>query len=501
MQSSFKRGIIVGIGFILQITLTVLVYRYLVGYLKIIELFYRGFSLVIVLYIIKNSTRLSKDVPWIIIICLAPIIGTILLFVLGRNYNNSKLMKAIRKSIKNSYKYLKLNPRITNEIEREGLDQLKYIQDTAKFPVSKNNDISYYSMGDKVYPEMLKELRKAEKFIFIEYFLIGKGKMWNSILEILVDKVKQGVDVRIIYDDIGSIRTLSTRYPKELESYGIKCIQFNKVNPLAGIIMNNRDHRKMMIIDGRVVFSGGINLSDEYINLKERFGKWKDNGIKITGDAVWNFTVMFLSMWNANKVVDKDYTKYKYDFKSKSNNESYVVPYGDNPLDEEVVGEDIYLNIINQAKKKLYIFTPYLIIDNNMINSLVLAAKRGVDVRIVVPSIPDKKAVYLLTKSYFNNLRRGGVKIYTYTPGFIHSKVFLCDDKIATVGTINLDYRSLYLHFECGVYIMNHRCIREIRKDFDNTFLESHKVTKKDIKVGFLNNLWQAVLRMFAPLL
>ena len=325
--------------------------------------------------------------------------------------------------------------------------------------------------------------------------------IYHFTTEILIEKVRKGVDIRIIYDDIGSLRALSSNFPKELESFGIKCIQFNKVNPLAGIIMNNRDHRKMMIIDGRVVFSGGINLSDEYINLKERFGKWKDNGIKITGDAVWNFTVMFLSMWNAYRKDDKDYTIFKYDFKNKQNNNSYVVPYGDNPLDNEVIGEDIYLNIINQSKKSLYIFTPYLIIDNNMINSLVLAAKRGVDVRIVVPSIPDKKAVYLLTKSYFNNLRRGGVKIYKYNPGFIHSKVFLCDDKIATVGTINLDYRSLYLHFECGVYIMNHKCIKEIRKDFENTFLESHKVTKKDIKVGFLTNLWQAVLRMFAPLL
>ena len=210
---------------------------------------------------------------------------------------------------------------------------------------------------------------------------------------------------------------------------------------------------------------------------------------------------MFLSMWNAYKVEDRDYFKYKYDFKHKPNNDSFVAPYGDNPLDDEIVGEDVYLNIINQAKKSLYIFTPYLIIDNIMINSLVLAAKRGVDVRIVVPSIPDKKAVYLLTKSYFNNLRRGGVKIYTYTPGFIHSKVFLCDDKIATVGTINLDYRSLYLHFECGVYIMNHKCLKEIKKDFEGALRESHRVTKKDTKVGFIKNLGQAILRMFAPLM
>ena len=501
MNSSLKRGVIVGIGFILQVVLTVLIYRYLVGYLKIIELIYLVISLVIVLFIIKNSTRLSKDVPWIIIICLAPIVGTILLFVLGRNYNNSKLMKSIKRSINNSYKYLEPNNKVTREIKKNGLDQLNYIQENGKYLVSKNNDIEYYPMGDKVYPEMIAELKKATKFIFIEYFIISKGKMWNSIQEILIEKAKKGVDVRVLYDDVGSLKALSSDFPKELAAHGIKCIQFNRVNPLAGIIMNNRDHRKMMIIDGRVVFSGGINLSDEYINLKQRFGRWKDNGIKITGDAVWNFTVMFLSIWNSYTKEDKDYYKFKYDFSDKKENNSYVVSYGDNPLDDEVVSEDIYLNIINQAKDYLYIYTPYLIIDNQMINSLCLAAKRGVDVRIIVPSIPDKKLVYTLTTSYFNNLMKGGVKIYKYNPGFVHSKVFLCDDIISTVGTINLDFRSLYLHFECGVYIMNHKCLKEIKKDFEGALRESHRVTKKDTKVGFIKNLGQAILRMFAPLM
>ena len=462
MNSSLKRGVIVGIGFILQVVLTVLIYRYLVGYLKIIELIYLVISLVIVLFIIKNSTRLSKDVPWIIIICLAPIVGTILLFVLGRNYNNSKLMKSIKRSINNSYKYLEPNNKVTREIKKNGLDQLNYIQENGKYPVSKNNDIEYYPMGDKVYPEMIAELKKATKFIFIEYFIISKGKMWNSIQEILIEKAKKGVDVRVLYDDVGSLKALSSDFPKELAAHGIKCIQFNRVNPLAGIIMNNRDHRKMMIIDGRVVFSGGINLSDEYINLKQRFGRWKDNGIKITGDAVWNFTVMFLSIWNSYTKEDKDYYKFKYDFSDKKENNSYVVSYGDNPLDDEVVSEDIYLK---------------------------------------VPSIPDKKLVYTLTTSYFNNLMKGGVKIYKYNPGFVHSKVFLCDDIISTVGTINLDFRSLYLHFECGVYIMNHKCLKEIKKDFEGALRESHRVTKKDTKVGFIKNLGQAILRMFAPLM
>ena len=370
------------------------------------------------------------------------------------------------------------------------------------FPVTKNNNINYYKLGEIAYPEMLKELKNAKKFIFLEYFIIKNGTMWSEILKILEEKAKEGLDVRLIYDDMGCIALLPTSYPKQMEEKGIKCIAFNKLNPFLGVIMNNRDHRKMMIIDGKTVFSGGMNLADEYINLEHPYGKWKDNGIKITGEAVWNFTIMFLNMWNSYRKDDEDYKKYKYDF-SKENLEQngYTIPYGETPLDNEIVGENVYLNIINQAQKYVYIMTPYLIIDTDMINSLILAAKRGVDVRIVVPGIPDKKIVYSLTTSYFETLIKNGVKIYKYTPGFVHSKVFVSDDNIATVGTINLDYRSLYLHFECGVFMQDVEEIKNVKKDLVDTIEESHFVSKKEAMPKLLKSVWQAVLRLFAPLM
>lgn len=264
--------------------------------------------------------------------------------------------------------------------------------------------------------------------------------------------------------------------------------------------MNNRDHRKMTIIDGKVAFSGGVNLSDEYININSRLGIWKDNGIKITGNAVWNLTVMFLTLWNANTAYDKDITKFKYEFKNRKDNKGYVIPYGVAPLHRDLIGEDVYINIINSAKDYVYIMTPYLIIDTDMVNALTRAAKRGVDVRIIVPGIPDKKVVYTQTTSFFKVLHDSGVKIYKFTKGFVHSKVFVSDDVRAVVGTINMDYRSLYLHFENGIYIEEDKVIKDIYKDFEETFRESQKLEDKDVKAGFIKSLWQALLRLFAPL-
>ena len=264
--------------------------------------------------------------------------------------------------------------------------------------------------------------------------------------------------------------------------------------------MNNRDHRKMTIIDGKVAFSGGVNLSDEYINVNSRLGVWKDNGIKIVGDAIWNLTVMFLTLWNANINEDEDITKFKYTFENRNKNNGYVVPYGVAPLHKDLIGEDVYINMINSAKSYLYIMTPYLIIDEDMVNALSRAAKRGVDVRIIVPGIPDKKIVYTQTCSFFKVLHDNGVKIYKYTKGFVHSKVFLSDDIRAVVGTINMDYRSLYLHFENGIYMENVDEIKKIVKDFENTFKDSKKLEDEDVKVNFFKGLWQAILRLLAPL-
>ena len=265
--------------------------------------------------------------------------------------------------------------------------------------------------------------------------------------------------------------------------------------------MNNRDHRKILVIDGKVAFSGGINIADEYINEKVKYGHWKDNGIKVSGDAVWNYTVMFLTIWNAFKKTDSNYEKYKYKYPKSKEHKGYVIPYGETPLDQEVTGQNIYLNIINQANDYVYICTPYLIIDTDMINALTLAAKRGVDVRIIIPGIPDKKIVYSLSESYIEPLVKYGVKVYRYTPGFVHSKMFLADDNIATVGTINLDYRSLYLHFECGLYLEKVKCIKEIKNDMIDTLDKSKEVSRKEARPPFLKAVRQAILRLVAPLM
>lgn len=501
MKMAIKRCIIVGLGVILQICISLSILLFLGKYLAIIELLYRVFSILLVLAIIKESKNLSIDLPWIIIIMLFPIVGALLYVVIGRNLHKSKILKIINSHIEESKKYLEQDKKIKEEIEKDSRDKLKYISDYVGFPVSKKNKLKYYPLGELAYENMLEELKKAKEFIFLEYFIINHGIMWQSILDILEQKAKQGLDIRVMYDDLGSVAMLPSNYPKILEQKGIKCIAFNELKPFLGVFMNNRDHRKMMIIDGKTVFSGGINLSDEYININSAYGHWKDNGIMIKGEAVWNFTIMFLSMWNSYRKEDKDYTKFKIKENMDYPENGYVVPFGESPLDDEIVGENVYLNIINQAKKYVYIFTPYLIIDTEMLNALTLASKRGVDVRIVVPGIPDKKIVYDLTSSYFNSLIKYGVKIYQYTPGFVHSKVFVSDDNVAVVGTINMDYRSLYLHFECGVYMENTDIIKEIKKDLEETIKKSHLVTKKEAKPNFLKGLWQAILRLFAPLM
>ena len=500
MITAIKRVIIVIIGVLLQFGFAISIQLFFREHIAIIGIIYELLSVLIVLKILKDSTRISNDLTLIILILLFPIFGTILLITLSSNYAHSKLLKNIFKSEKEYQQYLIQDIKIRKEIDENDLDNLKYIVDRSKYPVTKNNKITYYDYGEKFYPELLKELNKAEKFIFLEYFIINKGQMWDGILKILKEKASHGVEVRILYDDMGSIAMLSTKYPNELKKMGIKCIPFNKVSPFKGIFMNNRDHRKMTIIDGKVAFSGGVNLSDEYININSKLGIWKDNGIKIEGDAIWNLTIMFLTMWNANIKEDKDILKFKYEFKNTEKIDGYVVPYGVAPLHEDLIGEDVYINIINSAKKYLYIMTPYLIIDTDMTNALIRAAKRGVDVKIIVPGIPDKKIVYTQTSSFFELLSNGGVKIYKFTKGFVHSKVYVSDDKRAVVGTINMDYRSLYLHFENGIYMENVKEIKDVKKDMDETLKDCKKLNDKDIKSSIFKSIWQSILRLFAPL-
>lgn len=461
-------------------------------------------SIIIVLIIVKRERHITSKLPWIIVILLFPLFGGVLYLFAGATLYSSPSLKKINITRERIKKYFSQENKVLEEIKK--LDesvygQVQYISNYVGYPIYDNTHIDYWNSGEETYKNILIELEKAKKFIFIEFFIISEGKMWESILDILKRKVKEGVDVRVIYDDIGSINRLPNNYNKKLQKIGIKCIAFNKLRPIMAVFMNNRDHRKIIVIDGNVAFSGGFNLADEYINQKKRFGYWKDNGIMLKGEAVWNFTNMFLGIWNAFRNEDKDFYKFRPTIKEQQEANGFVAPYGENPLDDEIVGENIYLNILNQAKEYVYIFTPYLIIDDEMISALTLARKRGVDIRIVTPGIPDKKIVFTLTRSYYEMLIKDGVKIYEYTPGFIHSKVFVCDDKIATVGTLNLDYRSLYLHFECGTYIYNSKVIDKIKQDTLDTIKESKEIKKEDCKVGIFKSLFQAILRIFAPLM
>lgn len=382
--------------------------------------------------------------------------------------------------------------------------QIEYLDKFAGFPVYENTRTRYLSPGEEIYKVLLQELEKAKAYIFLEFFIIEEGIMWNSILEILKRKAAQGVDVRILYDDIGCFLRLPKDYPKKLKSYGIRCLVFNKFKPLLTATQNCRDHRKIVAIDGKVAFTGGFNLADEYINAIHPFGHWKDAGVWLEGEAAWSMALIFLQMWMMNGNSEEDVTKY-YPWKEVPcpvvKNDSWVQPYADAPYDSENVSEHVYLQIINTAKHYVYINTPYLVVDDSMLSALSLAAKSGVDVRIVTPFRWDKRLVHFTTRSYYRELIRAGVKIYEYSKGFIHSKTFVSDDTVATIGSANLDFRSLYLQFECGVWMYKTEAVTELRDDFLKTLEICHEVREEECRGNMVTRFFQDFLRLFAPLM
>jgi cardiolipin synthase len=361
----------------------------------------------------------------------------------------------------------------------------------------------YFPSGEAFFERALRELEKAEHYVFLEFFILRQGVMFDPIIEILERKARQGVDVRLIYDDLGCFMSLPPDYRRQLQRRGIKCIVFNPFTPLLSSLQNNRDHRKILSIDGKVAFTGGINLADEYINAYERFGHWKDAAIMLEGEAAWSLTLIFLQMWNLEQKQKDDYRAF-YPWKDKPceiSSDGYVQPYADSPIDEENVGENVYIQIINNAKNYVYINTPYLVVDENLTSALTLAAKSGVDVRIITPYRWDKKLVHMTTRSYYHQLVSAGVKVYEYSSGFNHSKTFVSDDKVATVGTTNLDFRSLYLHFECGVWLYKNQAVQKIKEDFLKTIPISHQITRENCAGNAFLRVVQDILRLFAPLM
>ena len=466
-----------------------------------VEVVLRVLSVLIVLHIVNYTNHLSQDVVWIILIILSPIFGTLLYIIIDINAISDQTTKHLKEETKKSEDYFIQNEEVLkefNETYPDGAGQINYLSKYAKFPVYRNNSFDYYEKGEVGFPTMLEELKKAQKFIFMEYFILEEGQMWNSIVDILEQKVKEGVEVRVLYDDIGSLFTIPAHYDSILEEKGIKCISFNRINPIISIFMNHRDHRKIMVIDGKVAFSGGVNLADEYINVKKVHGDWKDNIIRIKGEAVWSYTLMFLSTWNALRKEDDDYTVFKVK-NSLRKTDGYIVPYCDTPLDDENCAQNVYLNIINQAKKYVYIMTPYLIIDNEMAGALILAAKRGVKTCVITPGIPDKKIIYDVTRSNYVNLLKGGVKIYEYTPGFLHSKVMVSDDICCCVGTVNFDYRSLYLHFENSTLLYGSQKVEDVRDDALRCMEVAREVTS--YSTPLYKRFIVSIVKIFSPLM
>lgn len=473
------------------------------------NIFFHALSIIVALYVVKREIKPYFKLSWIFFILCLPILGIPCYFLYGRSGLTKKQCRRMEEVLSESAMY-----RMEDEAVREAIQksskragmQSEYITNYAGYPLFPERDTRYFPSGEEMFAQLLEDIRTAKDYIFVEYFIMQPGKMLDSIVELLEQKAKEGVHVRLIYDDVGCIQTIPRGYYKDLQSKGIHVACFNPFRPLLSVIMNNRDHRKILVVDGKIAYTGGVNLADEYINEVQRFGYWKDAAIRITGEGAWSFAVMFLEQWNWIVKGSENYDRFCPVPKKKAGKYlpegGFVQPFSDSPFDKEDVGENVYLNMINNAEKYVYIFTPYLIVSWEMTRAMINAAKCGVDVRIVTPGIPDKKMVYLLTRSNFETLIRGGVKIYQYTPGFIHSKCFVCDDRYAVVGTINLDFRSFYLHFECGVFLYQAKAIMQVKEDALRTFEESHQVSVHDRgQAGFFHELLLSILHLFAPLL
>ena len=500
----FSRTGIIAVIFLLQIWLMFAVFRWFEGFLPHIFGGAIIFTAVMVLLIINGNMDPTAKITWLIIIMLLPVFGSLLYFYIQSDLGHrvfKRRFDALTTELKETIPQdEELKKRILS-VSPESSAIAQYIKKSGCYPIYENTEVTYFPSGEEKFKALLEELKKAEKFIFLEYFIINEGIMWGQILEILSQKAAEGVDVRVIYDGTCEFTTLPHDYPKRLEKLGIKCKVFLPLTPLVSTSYNYRDHRKILVIDGHTAFNGGVNLADEYINHIERFGYWKDTAIMLKGDAVKSFTLMFLQVWSIDKT-EEDINKFVYAPYKSVKAEGFVLPYADCPLDGYKVGERVYMDILNRAEKYVHIMTPYLILDGEMETAIKFAAERGVDVSIILPGIPDKKIPYALAKTHYASLMASGVKIYEFTPGFVHAKVFVSDDERAVVGTINLDYRSLYHHFECATYMYGTKCIKNIENDFEETIKKCKMADKNTIKENSLYN--KAVgfaVKAFAPLM
>ncbi len=484
---------------ILQFLYVFLLTTQLVEYNQYIRTAAFVLSLLIVLYLVNKDENINYKLAWCIFILIIPTVGGLLYLFMGNKNASTFLKRKVSRPRKMLNKEMLQDDDVKKSVINKNLISLEYLNNLY-FPIYKNTKSKYYPLGDDSYRDLLKDLKSAKKFIFMEYFIVSQGIMFDAIHSILVEKVKEGVDVRFIYDDFGSVSNIPFKFKQTLESEGIKVVAFNRFIPLFSVSQNHRDHKKICVIDGNIGYSGGFNIADEYINAKDRFGHWKDTGIRLEGDAVWSLTTMFLNTYYAyypQMMEEEDFTQFKPTTRVEST--GYVLPYGDDPLDNERVGENVYLNMIVHANKEILIMTPYFIIDDTMVKALTLASRNGLKVKIFTPHIPDKKLVFRVTRSYYYNLIMEGIEFYEYTPGFLHAKTMLVDGKAATIGTINFDYRSLYLHFENNIMLYETETIQDIKKDFEELEQISERIGITSAR--YFKGIVEAILRLLSPLL
>lgn len=505
----FGRTLLILLSFCGQFALLFLLFEYFRQYFLATVAGYFVFVALIELIIINKESNPSIKVSWCIVIALVPVVGGLLYLYVQMNPLSHIVNKRLEEMYSLGQQYVKKNPETAEALEKEsrGVYNLaRYLAANGNYQTYDNTLVKYFPLGERKFEVMIEQLEKAEKFIFLEYFIVSEGYMWGRILKILEEKARQGVEIRLMYDGFNTLTYLPVHYPQSLEKLGIRCKVFSPIRPIFSTAYNNRDHRKVLVIDGHTGFTGGINLSDEYINRKRRFGHWKDAAVMLKGEAVQGLTQMFLQMWNMDEpepvfapYLDPGLNHFTGSVKLA---EGYVIPFADSPFDEEPVGKFVYMDMINQAQNYVYIMTPYLVLDYTLIESLTYAAKRGVDVKLILPHIPDKKYVFALAKTHYLELLGAGVHIYEYKPGFVHAKVSISDDEKAMVGTINLDYRSLYYHFEDAVFLYKVPENRKIKKDMLETLKKCHKVTMEDVKnEKLMTKLAGITLKIIAPLM
>ncbi|MBQ8844862.1 MAG: cardiolipin synthase [Clostridia bacterium] len=500
----FSRAIPIMTAIVLQVLLIMAVNLYLKEHETFINTIFSIVAVLVFFALVTKDQPATYKLPWVIIILVFPFFGVMMYLLFGDSRLSRKYGKQFRANLHERKNQLEQSQKSLEKLKQQsisGYGQAEYIQKSAMLTIHESTNTEYLNSGEKFFLKLIEELKKAKKYIFMEYFIVEKGIMWDEIYSILKQKVKEGVEVYFLYDDVGCITRLKSRFYKKMRKDGIKCIVFNPFKPIVSIIHNNRDHRKITVVDGEKGFVGGANIADEYINIKQPFGVWKDSAIFLEGQGVDNLVKLFISMYNPFSKQKLDVKNFIVEHKVDYEN-GFVLPFGTGPkyLYGEYVGENIYANIINQAKKYVYITSPYLVIDTPLLNALKVAATRGVDVRIILPHIPDKKLMHILAKSNYPFLIKAGVKIYEFVPGFIHSKTFVCDDEIAVVGTINLDYRSLIHHFECGVWMYNTKSVKELYDDYNILLTKSMLISKENTKLKWHQNLVKKIMSIFTPL-